>query len=173
MEYFLKRRVFEGGTVYIARYPVVVEDWGALAVESDQQRPGTPGEKGLRWIYQFFVVHVICRARNPGVIQTALINKFEEIVYAGEDVVHEDYGIEILVLGVSLLVKGHKGSIANFSKIFDTVVERPTCALRCADGDTKADGAGECVENAEEGFCLVCGTVLVDGDKDVVVTKEG
>lgn len=151
MEYFLKRRVFEGGTVYIARYPVVVEDWGA----------------------QFFVVHVICRARNPGVIQTALINKFEEIVYAGEDVVHEDYGIEILVLGVSLLVKGHKGSIANFSKIFDTVVERPTCALRCADGDTKADGAGECVENAEEGFCLVCGTVLVDGDKDVVVTKEG
>lgn len=30
MEYFLKRRIFEGGTVYIAGYPVVVEDWGAL-----------------------------------------------------------------------------------------------------------------------------------------------
>jgi len=151
MEYFLKRRVFEGSTVYIACYPVVVEDWGA----------------------QLFVIHVICCARNPGVIQTALINEFEEVVHAGEDVVHEDYGIEILVLGVSLLVKGHKGSIANFSKILDTVVERPTCALRCADGDTKSDGAGECVENAEEGFCLVCGAVLVDGDKDVVVAKDG
>jgi hypothetical protein len=75
------------------------------------------------------VVHVICCARNSGVIQPALINEFEEVVYAGKDVVHEDYSIEILVLGVSLLVKGHKGSIANFSKIFDTVVERPTCAL--------------------------------------------
>ncbi len=30
MEYSLKRRVFEGGTVYITGYPVVVEDWGAL-----------------------------------------------------------------------------------------------------------------------------------------------
>ena len=119
------------------------------------------------------MVHIICCARNPGVIQTALINEFEEVVYAGKDVVHEDYGIEILVLGISLLVKGDKGSIANFSKILDTVVERPTRALRCADGDTKSDGAGECVENAEEGFCLVCGAILVDGDKDVVVTKDG
>ena len=173
MEYFLKRRVFEGGTVYIAGYPVVVKDWGALgAVESDQQRPGTQG-KGLRWTYQFFVVHVICRTRNASVIQTALINEFEEVVDAGKDVVHEDYSIEILVLGVSLLMEGHKGSIANFSKILDTVVERPTCALRRANGDTKSDRAGECVENAEEGFCLVCGAVLVDGDKDVVVTKNG
>ena len=45
---------------------------------------------------------------------------------------HEDYGIEILVLAVLLLVKGHKGSIANFSKIFDTV-ERSSCASRCVD----------------------------------------
>jgi len=126
----------------------------------------------LRWTYQFFVVHIICRARNTGVIQTALVNEFEEVVHAGEDVVHKDYGIEILVLGVSLLVKGHKGSIANFSEILDTVVESSTRALRCADGDTKSDGAGECVENAEESFCLVSGAILVDGDKDVVVTKK-
>jgi hypothetical protein len=151
MEYSLKWRVFEGGTVYITGYPVIVEN---------------------RRI-QFFVEHVICRAGNPGVIQTALVNEFKEVVHTGEDVVHEDYGIEILVLGVSLLVKGHKGSIANFSKVLDTVVERPTCALGCADGDTKSDGAGECVENAEEGFCLVCGAVLVDGDKDVMVTEDG
>ena len=170
MKYFLKRRVFEGGTVYITGDPVVIENWGTLE-KWNQMR--NAWERGLKWTYQFFVVHVICCARNPGVIQTALINEFEEVVYAGEDVVHKDYGIEILVLGVSLLVKGDKGSIANFSKILDTVVERPTCALGCADGDTKSDGTGECVENAEEGFCLVCGSVFVDGDKDVVVTKEG
>lgn len=119
------------------------------------------------------MIHVICCARNSGVVQPALINEFEEVVYTREDVVHEDYGIEILVLGVSLLVKRHKGSIANFSEILDTVVERSTCALGCADGDTKSDGAGECVEDAEESFCLVCGAVLVDGDKDIVVSKEG
>lgn len=173
MEYFLKRCVFEGSTIYVARYPVVIENWGALEqknqISNDQER----WERGLGGIYQFFVVHIICCARNPGVVQPALINEFEEVVYAGEDVVHEDYGIEILVLRVSLLVKGHKGSIANFSKILDTVVECSTCALRCADGDTKTDRAGECVENAEEGFCLVCGAVLVDGDKNVVITKEG
>jgi len=119
------------------------------------------------------MVHVICRARNASVIQTALVNEFEEVVYAGEDVVHEDNGIEVLVLGVSLLVKWDKGSIANFSEILDTVVERSTCTLRRANGDTKPDGAGECVKNAEESFCLVRGAVLIDGDKDIVVTKEG
>ncbi len=30
MKYFLKRRVFEGGTVYIAGYPVIVKDGGGL-----------------------------------------------------------------------------------------------------------------------------------------------
>ena len=173
MEYFLKGRVFEGGTVYIASYPVVVEDWGGLEQKNQISNDQECRERGLRWTYQFFVVHVICCARNSGIIQTALINEFEDVVYAGEDVVHEDYGIEILVLGVSLLVKGHKSSIANFSKILNTVVERPTCALRCTDGDTKSDRAGECVENAEEGFCLVCRAILVDGDKDIVITKEG
>jgi hypothetical protein len=118
------------------------------------------------------VEHVICRARNPGVVQTALVDEFKEVVHTGEDVVHEDYRIEIFILGVSLLVKGHKGSIANFGEILDTVVKRPTSALRCADGDTKSDRTGQCVENAEKGFCLVCGAVFINGDKDVVVAKD-
>jgi hypothetical protein len=70
-------------------------------------------------------------------------------------------------------MKGHKSSIANFSEILDTVVKRPTCALRCSDGDTKPDGAGQCVENAEKCLCLIRGAVLVNGDKYVVVTKDG
>jgi hypothetical protein len=118
------------------------------------------------------VEHVICGTCNSGIVQTALVDQFEDVVHAGEDVVHENYGIEILVLGTSQLMKGNKCSIANFSEVLDTVVERTTCALGCADGDTKSDGASDCVENAENGFCLVCGAVLVDGYKDVVVTED-
>jgi hypothetical protein len=136
-------------------------------------KSATNRKAGGRRTYQFFVEHVICRAGNPGVIQTALVNEFKEVVHTGEDVVHEDYGIEILVLGVSLLVKGHKSSIANFCEILDTVVKRSTCALRCTDGNTKSDRAGQSVENAEKCLCLVCGAVLIDGDKDIVVTKDG
>lgn len=116
--------------------------------------------------------HVICGARNSGIVQTALVDEFEDVVHAGEDVVHEDYGIEILVLGTSQLVEGNKCSIANFSEVLDTVVERTTCALGCADGDAKSDGASDCVENAENGLCLVRGAVLVDGYKDVVVAED-
>lgn len=117
--------------------------------------------------------HVIRRASDPGIIQTALINEFKEVVNAGEDVVHENYGIEILVLGVALLMKGHKSSIADFCEVLDTVVKRSTRALRCTDGDTKPDRAGQCVENAEKCLCLVRGAVLINGNKDVVVTKDG
>lgn len=42
MEYFLKRRVFQGGTVYIAGNPVVIEDWRALKqkkqISNDKER---------------------------------------------------------------------------------------------------------------------------------------
>lgn len=99
--------------------------------------------------------HVICGARNSSVIQTALVNELEDVIHAGKDVVHEDYGIEILILGASQLMEGDKCSIANFCEILDTVVECSTCALRCADSDAKSDGAGDCVENAENSLRLV------------------
>jgi len=50
MEYFLEWRVFKGGTVYIARYPVVIEDWGALEQKnqiSDQERQGKGVKVGI------------------------------------------------------------------------------------------------------------------------------
>jgi hypothetical protein len=44
MKYFLKRRVFEGGTVYITGDPVVIENWGTLEksnqMSNDQERMG-------------------------------------------------------------------------------------------------------------------------------------
>ena len=81
----------------------------------------------------------------------------------------EDYGIEILVLGVLLLVKGHKISIAKFNEILDTMGKRLgkrfTCALRCADDETKSDGEGRCVENAEKSLYPVYGAILVNGHR--------
>ena len=118
------------------------------------------------------MVHVICGAGNAGIVHTALVDEFEEVVDAWKDIVHEHYGIKVLVLIVSQLVEGHKGSISNFGKILDAVVERAAGALRCADGSSKTHGAGESVKNAEESLCLVCGAILVDGHIDIVETKE-
>jgi hypothetical protein len=119
------------------------------------------------------VVHVICSAGNTGVVQTALINKFEEVINTREDVVHEHYSIKILVFGVSQFVEGYKGSISDLCKILDAVVKCTARALRGADRNTEANGARECVENAQKSFCLICRTILVDGDINVVVTKDG
>jgi hypothetical protein len=119
------------------------------------------------------VVHVICGARNAGIIQPALVNDFEEVVNAREYVVHEDYSIEILILGTSQFVEGYECSIANFSEILDAVVKCPTCTLRCADGDAKADRTGEGIEDAKKSFCLVGGAILVDGNIHVMITDDG
>ncbi len=119
------------------------------------------------------MVHVICGAGNAGIIQAALPDEFEEIIDAWKDIVHEHYGIKILVLIISQLVEGHKGGVSNFGEIFNAVIERPACALRSADGNPETNGAGECVKNAENSLCLVAGAVLVDGHKNVVVTKDG
>lgn len=119
------------------------------------------------------MVHVVCSAGYTSVVQTALVNKFEDIINTREDVVHKHYGIKILVLGVSEFVKWYKGSISDFGKILDTVVERAPCALRGTDGNPEANRARERIEDAEKCFRLVGGTILVYRDKDVVVTKDG
>lgn len=47
------------------------------------------------------MIHVISGAGDASVIIAALPDKFEEIIDAGENVVHENNGIEILVLCVA------------------------------------------------------------------------
>ena len=69
-------------------------------------------------------------------------------------------------------MEGHKGGVSNFGEILDAVVERATGALRRADGNPETYGAGESVENAEDSLRLVAGAVLVDGYKNVVITKK-
>ena len=119
------------------------------------------------------MIHVVRGAGDTGVIQTALVDELEEVIDAWKDIVHEYYGIKVLVLAVSQLVEGHKGSISNFGEILNAVVERAARALRCADGNPETNGASECVKNAKERLCLVGGAVLIYGYKNVVVTKEG
>jgi hypothetical protein len=119
------------------------------------------------------MVHVIRSAGNAGIIQTALVDELEKVIDARKDVVHEHYGIKVFVLAVPQLVERYKGSVSHFGKILNTVVERAACALGCADGNPKPNRASEGVKYAEKRLCLVRGTILVDGYKNVVVTKEG
>ena len=122
--------------------------------------------------HKLIVVHVICSAGNTSVIQTTLVDELEEVVDAWKDIVHEHYGIKVLVLSVSQLVEGYKGSVSNFGEILDAVVERTARALRCSDGNPQTNGASKSVKNTEERLCLVGRAILVDGHKNVVITKE-
>lgn len=151
VENILKRGVFESSPVDVTRNPIIIEDRGT----------------------EFIMIHVICGAGNAGIIQSALEDELEKVIDTWKDIVHEHYGIEILVLIVSQLVEGHEGSVSDFGKIFDTVIEGAACALGCADGNPEADGASEGIINAKESLCLVGGAVLVNGYKNVVVTKDG
>lgn len=100
------------------------------------------------------------------------MDELEEVIDAWKDIVHEHYGIKVLVLAVSQLVEGHKGGVSNFGKILDAVIERTARALRCSDSNPQTNGASESVKNTEERLCLVGRTILVYGHKNVVVTKE-
>ena len=46
--------------------------------------------------YDLLVEHVIRCTGDPGVLSPGLPDQLQQIVYAGEDVVHEDHGIEYL-----------------------------------------------------------------------------
>ena len=119
------------------------------------------------------MVHVICSAGDTGVIQTALVDELEEVIDAWKDVVHEDYGIKVLVLAVSQFVERHKGGVSNLGEILYAVIECATGALGCADGNPETNRASESVKNAEESLCLVGGAILVYRYKNVMETKEG
>lgn len=53
------------------------------------------------------------------------------------------------------------------------MVKLASGALRSADGDTHTNTTGQCVKDTEEGLGLVVGSVLVDGDEDIVVAENG
>lgn len=67
----------------------------------------------------------------------------------------------------------HKGRVTDFGQVFDSMIERASGTHGRADGDAHADTPGECVEYPKECFCLVRGSILVDGHKNVVISEDG
>lgn len=70
------------------------------------------------------MIHIIRCTSDARIVPPALPDKFEDIVHARQDVVHEDDGIEIFVVRVSELVEWVERLVANLCKVFDTMVER-------------------------------------------------
>jgi len=60
------------------------------------------------------VVHIICGTGDPGVALPALPDKLEEVVDAGENVVHEDDGFK--VLGITEVVGRAESGITDFNE---------------------------------------------------------
>lgn len=79
--------------------------------------------------------HIIRRTSDARIIPSALPYKLQEVVHAGEDIVHEDDRIKVLVLRVPEVVQRHERSIAHLREILYPVVERTPRAHRGADLD--------------------------------------
>lgn len=115
---------------------------------------------------------VVGTASNASVLPPTLPDELEQVVHAGQHIVHEDDRVEELSLGVSELLQRRQCSITDLGEVLDAVVERSTGAEGGADDDAEADGAAEGVEDAQESLGLVGGSVLVDRDEDVVVAED-
>jgi hypothetical protein len=100
----LEWRILQRGAVDIARHPVVIKDGRADLV----------------------MVHVVGGAGDAGIVVARLPYELEEVVNAGEDVVHEDDGVEELVFGVAQLVQRDKGGVADLGEVLDAMIERAT-----------------------------------------------
>lgn len=74
------------------------------------------------------VIHIICGTRNACTIPPALPDQLEDVVNAKQDIVHEDYCIKELIVGVPKFVKRVQRLIPDLSQVFDTVIERSSRA---------------------------------------------
>lgn len=118
------------------------------------------------------MVHVIGSASDTSVLPSALPDEFKQIVHARQNVVHEDDRIKHLVLVVSQLVEGDHGGISDLCQVFDSVVECSSGPHRRPDNDTETDGSGQSVEYPQKGFGLIVRSILVDRNKDIVVSED-
>ena len=125
-----------------------------------------------RIAHNIIVVHVIGCAGDSGVLLPRLPDQFEQVVDAGQDIVHEDNRVEDFVLVVSELVQRDHGGVSDLGEVLDTVVELTSGSHRGVDGDSQSDGPGERVEDLQEGFGLIIRSVFVDRDKDIVVAQH-
>jgi len=92
------------------------------------------------------MVHVIrctCYAR---IIPSTLPDELKQIVYAWKDVIHEDDGVKVLVVGVTQLVQWIECLVADLCKILYAVVEGTPRTCRRSNSDTEAYAARQGIE---------------------------
>ena len=71
------------------------------------------------------MVHVIGCTCDSGVVPSALPDKLEEVVDAGENVVHEDDSFKVFIFRIAKVVEGTESGVSDFGEVFDSVVECP------------------------------------------------
>lgn len=170
VEDLLEGGVFERCTIDVSRDPIVVEHRCTL-----RQPLATSDEllgRRLGATHNVVVVHVIRRTGDTRILPPRLPDQLEQIIHAGQDIVHEYDRVKDLVLVVAQLVEGDHRRVPDFCEVFDTVVELTPRAHGCADDHAQTDGSRECVKDPQEGLGLVVGPVLVDRDKDVVIAQN-
>lgn len=123
--------------------------------------------------HDFVVEDIVGPARDASVLAARLPHELEEVVDAGEDVVHKDDRVEHLALGVAEFPQRGERGVADFGEVLDAVVEGAAGAEGRADDDAEADRAREGVKEAEERLGLVARAVLVDRDKNVLEPEDG
>lgn len=117
--------------------------------------------------------HVIRRTSYACVVPPALPDQLQEIVHTGQDVVHEDDRVEVLVLRVPQVVQRHERGVPHLGEVLDTVVERAARAHRRLDLHAQADRPAQGVVDAEERLRLVRRAVLVYRHIHVLVAEDG
>lgn len=151
VKYSLERSVLKSSAIDITSDPIVIEDRGSY----------------------FGMIHIVGGTGNTGIVLPRLPDKFKEIVDAGQDVIHEDNGIEVLVLRIAQFVERNKGRIADLGEILDAVIKLTSSTLRRPNHDAHANAPCQRIKNPKERFGLVVGTIFVDGDEDIMVAKNG
>ena len=129
-------------------------------------------KRGREGTHELLVVHVVRGAGDARVVEPALVDELEQVVRAGQDVVHEDDRVKVLVLRVPQLVQRHERGVAHLGEVLDAVVERAARAHRRADCYAQAHRAAERVEDAQERLRLVRRPVLVDRHVHVMVPQD-
>jgi len=119
------------------------------------------------------VIHVVGRAGDTRVVQSTLPNQLQQVIHTGQDIIHKHDGVEMFSVGVPQFVERHKSGVSHFCQIFDTMVEVSPRSHRRADLDPQPSRLTQSVEYPQKGFCLIVGSILVDGHVDVLETKNG
>jgi len=123
-----------------------------------------------RKTHNIVVKHVITSTRNPRVLPPTLPDQLQQIIHARQDIVHEHDRIKHDLLVLPQLMQRHQRCVPNLCQVLNPMIERSPRPHTRPDLDPQSSDLSESVKDSEEGFGLVGGSVLVDGDVDVGVS---